>query len=334
MRTVLRAVLFVTMLSALMLSACTGIVPIAATDQEAASSTLRLAFPSVPDVDDVPALIAADRLEEQGVNVETTFYSQGELATAALAQGDADIGFGSATAWLTGNQEGAPIVGIMDQAANGWSVFAVTDIAQCADLDGRRVAIHSEGAVGTAMLRAYIDQTCPGTEPAYLVIPGSENRAAALLAGEIDATPVELADAIRLDSLRPGEFVRLTDFAVDLPDLLTTGVWANRDTLSADPETIKAFVRELLKVHSDIAADPAWFVDEVIEKLEIAEADQELLPAIIDAKLATNGYDVMGGLTPERAEGTLAFFIAAGRLEPSLTVEKAFDFSILNQVLE
>ena len=91
----------------------------------------------------------------------------------------------------------------MQPVANDWSVLAKADIVHCADLDQRRMAIHSECSVSAAMLRAYIEKTCPGTEPEYLIIPGSENRASALLVGEIDAAPVELIDAVRINALRP-----------------------------------------------------------------------------------------------------------------------------------
>lgn len=321
-------------LALMMISACTGaaLFPTAESNNERTTDptvTLRLAFPSTPDVDDVPALIAAERLAERGIIVETTFYAQSELATAATAQGDADIGFGSTVSWLSGVQEGAPIVGVMEQAANGWSVFAVRDIQSCAELDGRRTAIHSEGAISTALLRAYIAKECPGVEPDYLVIPGSENRAAALLAGEIDVTPVELTDAIRLDRLRPETYTRIADFAGDLPDLFTTGVWANRDQLAANPQAIQAFLAELLKIHGEIAADPMWFADQLNQKLEVADDEIAMLPIIVEAKMAINAYSIDGGLTEERARATLEFFIDAGRLDPALTFEEAFDMGVL-----
>jgi NitT/TauT family transport system substrate-binding protein len=295
---------------------------------------IRAAFPSTPDIDDVSLLIAFERLIEQGIVIEPTFFAQGELAAVALAGGESELGSGSATVWLTAIEQGAPIIGTMENYVNGWSVMAVNEIASCADLDGMRVAIHSEGSVSTAMLRAWIDQTCPGSEPQFLVIPGSENRAAALMAGEIDATPSELIDAIRIDALQPGKFHRVADFAVDLPGLHTGGLWMASDWAAENPEIVQSIVQTVLEVQREVVDNPEWFVEQVPNYLDIAEAELPLLPAIVDAMLAIDSFPVNGGLTMDGAQGTLDFFTEAGRLDGTVSAEKAYDLSYLNQVID
>ena len=112
----------------------------------------------------------------------TTFYSQPELAVEAVARGDADIGEGSAPAYWTAVSKGADVVSIMEQIANEWQIVAIPEVQTCADLDGRRLAQHSESSVSKAMSDAYIAETCPGAEPQILFIANSPNRAAAMLA--------------------------------------------------------------------------------------------------------------------------------------------------------
>lgn len=293
---------------------------------------VRVAFPSVIDIDDVAAMIAFERMQDEGLAVAPTFYSQPELAAAAVAGGQADFGFGATTVWLTAINEGAPIVGIMTQNANGWSVMATMDVEKCEDLDGMRTAIHSEGAVSTAMLRAWVGSTCPDIEPNYLVIPGSENRAAALMEGEIDVTPAELIDSVRINELRPGEFHRVANFATDLPDLKTGGVWGRRDFAEENPEVVKAFIRNLLEVHRRINDEPEWFIEQVPRFL--AEVETELLPTIVEALNSIDNFPVNGGLTQESGQYTIDFFTDAGRLEAGLTAEKAYDVFYLNEVLD
>ncbi|MCH2540380.1 MAG: ABC transporter substrate-binding protein, partial [Anaerolineales bacterium] len=190
-----------------------GLLLSACQPQAAEVDIVRVAFPSSLDIDDIAALIAFEKMQDEGFAVVPTFYAQGELAVAAVAGGQADFGVGASTVWLSAILKGEAVTGLMEQTANGWSVMGIKDVEGCAEIDGMRTAIHSEGSVSTAMLRAYINENCPGIEPDYMVIPGSENRAAALMAGEIDVTPSELIDSIRISELRPGEFHRIANFA-------------------------------------------------------------------------------------------------------------------------
>ncbi|MEM7336603.1 MAG: ABC transporter substrate-binding protein [Chloroflexota bacterium] len=294
---------------------------------------VRVAFPSSIDIDDVVALLAFEKMQDEGFAVAPTFYAQGELAAAAVASGQADFGMGSSTVWLSAILAGAEIKGVMEQAANGWSVMGLESIESCEDIGGMRTAIHSEGSVSTAMLRAYIGENCPGTEPNYLVIPGSENRAAALMAGEIDVTPAELIDSIRVQALQPGEFHRIANFATDLSGLRTSGYWVSQEFAQSNPEAMHTFIRNVLEVHRQVNEDPEWFIEQVPRFLELEDEDIALLPEIVDALLAIDSYPVNGGLSLESGQFTIDFFTDAGRLDAGLTAEQAYDLSYLDAVL-
>ena len=299
----------------------------------AETKIFRVAFPSSLDIDDVAALLAFEKMQDEGFAVAPTFYAQGELAAAAVATGQADFGVGASTVWLSAIIAGEDLVGIMEQTANGWSIMGINDVGGCEEIGGMRTAIHSEGSVSTAMLRAYIEENCPGTEPEYLVIPGSENRAAALMAGEIDVTPAELIDSIRVQELQPGEFHRIANFATDLPGLKTGGYWVRRDFAEANPATMESFIRNILETHRRINDEPEWFIEQVPRFLEMEDEDIALLPGIVDALLAIDNYPQNGGLTLEAGQFTIDFFTDAGRLDPGLSTEDAYDLSYVEAVL-
>ncbi|MFQ5855417.1 MAG: ABC transporter substrate-binding protein [Anaerolineae bacterium] len=292
---------------------------------------IRVAYPSIVDMEDIPSVMAHQLLVEQGYAVTPTFYAQSELAVEALARGDADFGNGADRTFWAAISKGANIVTIMEQAANGWAIFAIPDIQTCEDLGGRRFAQHSEGAVSKAMSDAYILENCPGTEPEILIIPGSENRAAALLAGEIDASPVELADAVQIELQRPGEFHVLANFAVDVPKLKTTALYVNGDFAAEHPEAVKDYIRALLTVHRQIVKDPDSLIAEASKWLAI---DPEVLPKVVEAQFAANSWDVNGGLDEDSIQFSIDFFTNAGRLDPGLTVDDVADLSYLNEVLD
>jgi NitT/TauT family transport system substrate-binding protein len=209
---------------------------------------------------------------------------------------------------------------------------AIPEIRTCADLDGRRLAQHSEASVSKAMSDAYIAETCPSTKPQVLIIPNSRNRAAALLAGEIDATPLKLADFMQLEREAPGRFHTLTNFSEDLPDLKIIGLYVNRKFAEEHPAAVKDLVRALLTVHRQIKEDPEILIE--AEGRYIESYSPDLLPQITQAHLDINSWDANGGMTEDGVEYSLQFFVNAGKLEPGLTVADVAELSFLEEVLE
>lgn len=291
---------------------------------------LRVAYPSMVDVDDVPSLMADQLLTERGYTVTATFYAQSELAIMALARGDADIMKGGARNVWQAVSQGAKLATVMEHAANNWVMLTVSEIRNCQDLQGRRFAQHSEGTMDRALLDAYLLQECPGTEPEILVIPGSANRAAALLVGEVDAAGVKIPEAVEIELQAPGRFHILANFALDLPMLKASFVSVNRDFAARHPEAVRDYIRAVLMVHRRIAADPDLLIPEFTKWLAL---DPAAVPAILEAQFAVNTWDISGGMDEESIRFSIDFFTRAGRLTPGLTAPQVADLSYLNQVL-
>lgn len=314
--------------AALLLAACgLGSQPAVSTQP----LKIRVAYTSNADMEDIPSLIAHDRLREQGYEVEEIFYAQPELAVAALADGKGDFAAGSARTFWAGVSQGAEIVTIMEHASNSWTLVAVPEIQTCADLAGQTLAIHSDGSIGKALVDAYIYENCPGVEPEFVIIAGSENRAAALLAGEITVTPLELADVVQLDLKAPGKFHTIVNFAQSLPNLVATPVYVSQNFATEHANVVKDYIRARLEVYRTIAADHK-LVD--VRAAKVLEIDKDLLPKVVAAEFEAGGWDVNGGLTVEAVQYSLDFFIQSGGLGAGLTAEKIADLSFLNSVLD
>ncbi|WP_328766962.1 hypothetical protein [Streptomyces sp. NBC_00286] len=95
-------------------------------------------------------------------------------------------------------------------------------------------ALLGEGSVATAMVRQWVSEDCrAGSEPEYLTIGGSDARAQALLSGQIDATALEVTDAVTLERAGGGKGLhRLVDFKEVFPGLHPQTVYANEDTVA------------------------------------------------------------------------------------------------------
>jgi NitT/TauT family transport system substrate-binding protein len=287
---------------------------------------IRVAYPSTADVGDLPSLLARERLAGQGYDVQPTFYARATLAVEAVARGHAEVGMGSTRTYWAAVARGAGVVTVMEQVANGWSLVARPEITTCAGLNARRLALSGEGSLSAALSLDYLRRACPGTEPHIVIIPGSENRAAALLAGAVDASPVELAESVRLSLKAPGRVRTLVDFAAAQPRLKTTGVHVNRAWAGRDPAALHAYLRALLEVHRELRTDHARLVAEARRRLAVDER-------VVSAHLTAAAWDPRGGLTAEAVAGTLAFFAAAGSLPAGLTPERVADLGPLERVL-
>ncbi len=284
-----------------------------------------------PGLSTVGILSTVADLNSQGWQIETPELSAGELQLQGVARGEFQISSGQGPGVLLAAQQGLPVRIVQSRIKNEWTLYSKTEIAECAQLDGAKLAIHSEGSPATFMVRDWIADNCPGITPNYIILPGSENRYAALLAGEIDASPIEMPDAIALEAEAGDRFHRLTSFAETLPDLLLTPVYANIDWAKANPNTVTAFLEALLQQHRRFNADPAYFKQRVLEVLPDTD------PARVDASVAAYAdlqmYDPNGGITPEQQQFTIDFVTNAGGVEPGLTPEQVFDRTFLDAAL-
>lgn len=278
----------------------------------------------------LPLLMTSDRLNKEGWKIEHVFFAQSELNTEAINKNDVQIAAGASVSALIATQQGAKAPLIAEYNLNDWVVVSKPELNKCEDLNGKRVAYHSEGAVSTAMLKNWVN-ACKGT-PNYLIVSGSANRATALLNGQLDATVIQLPNWIDVNTAQPGKFHILANFGQQLPDVSTNSFLANQDFLNKNQDVAVAFFAELLKTQRMAAADPK-LLDEAAKK-HLPEADPKALPEIIKTYLSLDVFPPNGGLTMKKVEGTIKFFTSTGDLKPGLTAEQAANMSVLDGALK
>ncbi|MEJ3658474.1 ABC transporter substrate-binding protein [Actinomycetes bacterium KLBMP 9759] len=280
-----------------------------------------------PDITAVPVLAAVDAVRAAGHRVEVVELAEPELAIEGLAKGTYAISAEATSPALIAIEQGAPIKIIADVIGNQWAVYGKTGISSCDDLGGRPFGIFSEGAVATAIVKDWVSTTCtPGKRPDYLTIGGSEVRAQALIAGEIDATPLEMSDVVALESSGASGFTRVVDFASSLPDLHPQTVYANASFLTEHRDVAQAFVTALTREHAAINADPRHLVASVAKYLPDQDAAEveRIARRYVEAKL----FDA-GALTEQNVQGTIDFFVRAGVIKPGMTANDAADLSFV-----
>ncbi len=333
-----RPLLVLATASALTISACGGgpapAAPAAPASPAAkafqGTKTFKVAFTSI-GVSSVPLLAAIDSLRGQGFTIDTPEIAESELSVQGVVKGDFALSSGTTSAVLNAVQKGGKVKILADRVSNEWTVYAVKAITKCAELDGKRLAIHSEGAVSTAMVKNWLATECSAAKPSFLIVPGSDNRYKALLAGQIDASPLELSDAIALESEAGDRFRLITSFAKTLPNIHPTTVYANGDFVDKNPDSVKAVLKGLLEQHRKIAGDAKYFAEITLKYYPGVDkkTNEKSAAQYVGLKM----FDVNGGLTEENLKGTIDFFTAAGTVKPGLTVKDVADFSFLQVVL-
>ena len=280
----------------------------------------------------VGILTAIDNLRSEGWEIETPELAASELQVEGVARGEFQMSTGATNAVAVAVEQGSPVHMFVSRVRNEWTLYAASDYPTCESLGGARLAIHSEGSPATFMTRNWIEETCPGTQPSYIILPGSENRYAALLAGEIDASPIELSDAIKLEAEGGDAYTRLTSFAETLPELEPTNIYGNPEWMAQNPNTVAIFTAELLSEHRKFNEDPGYLREKVLEHLP--QTDEENLDAVVEAYVEADMFPVDGGMSPESQEYTINFFAEAGLIGDQVTPSDAYDRTYLERALE
>lgn len=304
--------------------ACGGGGPIA--DEAPA---LRVAYAGVADFGDLAAEMANDDLRAQGYRVETVSFATAEIAADALARGEVDLGLGSTRSFWAATAKGAPVRTILEHSVNVHRLVGVERASPCEALDGKRLALQSEGAAGTALVRAFLAERCPGATPDVIMVPGSGNRFAALLAGSIDATVLQQSDVSRLTEQAPGRFVVIADFLQVWPELRVTGVQVNSRFAAAHPAWIDAYVQARLSANHRATTA----LEDVVQYANTLLGPQPRWSEQAREYAALPVWPRDGGLTRAGAAATLAFLQARSGLAPGLTVDDVVDFSFLDRAL-
>jgi ABC-type nitrate/sulfonate/bicarbonate transport system substrate-binding protein len=297
----------------------------------AGNLSVKLGDPSVLNFAHLPTALTAERLRGQGWKVEEVNFAAVETTTEAAAKNEIQFGLGASNSSMLATQKGFNLPLVVEYTGNEWVMVATKAVTSCADLNGKRLAYHSEGAVSTAMGRNWVRATC-NARPTELIISGGQNRAVAMMNNQLDATPLQLAEWINLDAQQPGKFHILVSFAEGLKDLATTTYYANGGWLDGNRPLAAAFIAELLKTNRMVTATPSLLQEAA--KKHLPQMTESAIPPIVKAYLDLGMFPLNGGLTPSKVEGTVKFFTETGELQPGLAPDKAANLAVLEDALK
>jgi NitT/TauT family transport system substrate-binding protein len=259
------------------------------------------------------------------------FFPKTDLAVQAVFAGEADIGAAAGIAIVKAVESGMNLRIIAEQVRNEWQLVTPVSIKEPKQLDGKRVGYHAPITVTEALVKwmaKYYKIT-----PNWMIIPGSEVRAEALMRGQLDATPAEIGDVLNILHAKPGQFHVLISYAKVFPQLIGTVYFARADYLQKNGPAVETVLESILQSNRAVDTRPA-LVKENTKRL-LPEMKSELIDATAATYKELRIWDINGGANKERGDASLKFFQESGLLKPGVvTFQQAFDTGPLEKVLK
>lgn len=198
------------------------------------------------------------------------------------------------------------------------------DYNELKDLDGQPILLHSRGG-GTDSIANVIEEREGIKLGERSYVPGSANRVVALLAGQADATILDLSNKNKIIAEAGDRFHSLPMFNVKASD---EALFANLDWIKANEGDVDIFVKALASVWQDMVKDPTIISRETDPDSPIGQLPAEILAELdgfyTDA-VAGGLYDPNGG-GREAAQADLEWYTGAGQLEGDPATLNAEDF--------
>ena len=277
----------------------------------AQANKIRIALAETPSDELAAFFVALDRAQKNGLDYEWTAFSDEELAIQAILSGQMDIGFG--TPYSVMQRSKAPVRVIFQLSKLKFFPVTSKKYSKLEDLNGEPIMLHSRGG-GTESIANVIEDRLNMKFGKRSYVPGSANRIAALIAGQTDATIVDLSNKNKLVKLHGNNFNVLPMFEVDASD---EALFANLNWIKANSKDVDIFVGALVSVYQDMMKDPTIISRETNPDGPIGQLPKEVLGNLdqfyTDA-VAGGLYDANGG-GMKAAKADMEWYSKAGQLQ-------------------
>ena len=277
----------------------------------AQAETLKIALAETPSDELAAFFVALDRARANGLDYEWTAFADEELAIQAILSGQMDIGFG--TPYSAMQRSRAPIRIIFQLSKLKFFPVAVEEFTDLSQLDGQPIMLHSRGG-GTDSIANVIESRLGITFGERSYVPGSSNRVVAMLAGQAEATILDLSNKNKIIAEAGDRFNVLPMFDVDASD---EALFANLDWIQENSEQVDILVAALVSVWQDMAEDPTIISRETDPDGPIGQLPAEILAQLdgfYTEAVAGGLYDPNGG-GRVAAQADLEWYAASGQLD-------------------
>ncbi|MFK7893528.1 MAG: ABC transporter substrate-binding protein [Granulosicoccus sp.] len=216
---------------------------------------------------------------------------------------------------LLGQSRGVDVVAIGAPISTmHYAVISAPGVDSLADLKGKAIATSGPGGFNGMLFRYMLRQEGLEPEVDVKIVPvgGSSERAAAVMAGQVQATVTYIDNWLAMEE--QGANVQLLGYVADLvPGLSSRAVFAEREYLDQNSELATAIACANLEVNAWINSGKDNFISYVsdnvrgadnnaVEKFYDVAMGVDMFPTEPAALLDTNGYQALADLMYDGGE--------------------------------
>lgn len=291
---------------------------------------LVFAHSAVPQIVKLPQTLALEEMEKQGYEVEQQYLQTTTDSINAVLRGSATIGNTAPANFFAAVAGGADLVAIAGGGRPDY-IFVGRQSVDAVCGNAKRLAINNPISTTDVLVRLEAAK-CPGggKDKEILTVALTPNRIKALLADQIDATPVQLTTAPLIEREHKGKLKVLSNAAEDYPTMINTITFVKRSTLEERPKAIIDFLTAQKEVIEAAYADPSIFVEATNRIVEsVPKPDVE--PSV-QLYLDSEVFPRDGGLSPQLVRDTYQQLRDTGLLKKDLDPEQFVDRQFIEAI--
>lgn len=274
-------------------------------------------------------------LEDWGADVERVELPN-ITGLEAIVADRIDVAARSSDEVIIGNSRGVDIRAFGAPISTmHYSVVAGPGITEIADLEGQSIGTSGPGGFNSMLFRYMLRQEGlePETDVQMVPIGGSSERAAAVMAGQVQAVIVYIDNWIAMRE--QGADVELIGHVADLvPGLSSRAIFAPAEYLEANQELAGAIACANLETNAWINSSKQEFVDYTVE--QVRGSTEEAVSAFYDVATEINMFptDPKAVLDPSGYAALSELMFDAGAIEKAVDANEVVDQSYLQAAAE
>ncbi len=270
-----------------------------------------------------------DLLEEWGAELDMIELTS-TTGVQALIAGQTDLAGGGTDELILGAAAGADIVAVAStQDKMDYVLVSKSDITSVADLKGKSIGMSGPAGYDTLLSRLAVKKNGLALDDVNFVqIGGSGDRAAALLAGRVDAATIFLSDWFELQ--RRSEDVTGLVFMTELVESSTkSGINTTKTFAAENPDVMFALACANLETYKWVNSSKEEFIAYTLENVE--GATEEATGALYDMLIEIDMYptDVADLLEPEGVQEVADIMLENGDITSPVEGADLVDRSFL-----
>jgi ABC-type nitrate/sulfonate/bicarbonate transport system substrate-binding protein len=263
-----------------------------------------------------------------------TIVIPGSTAIAALVSGNVDYS-GAGGSGMRAAARGAPIKAIMFQTEKvTWYLIGAPDIQKISDLKGKRIAVGTIGDTQDSLMTMLAEREGLTARDLTRVAMPSRSASSTLLSlktGAVSAAVVNADESL----LAEREGMRTLAFIGDLFPYPFQGFLATDKMIAEQPNTIKRWLRAMIKALMFIRERPEEAADIAMKKIPMGNVNRPMVIEGIRRFGKAFAEGVPGLPTPHGIKNLIEFDVKAPlKIKEDVAPEKVLSLQLMREVRE